>query len=415
MKILVVTNLYPPTVLGGYEILCESVVGKLTARGHEVAVQTTSASPAQAECAKEESGRFQGPIHRNLRLYLPFDRPASKARLRQFVTSHYNERQTAQLIAHGKPDVVFFWSQRRLSLGSVWAAQRSSVPYAMTLNDDFLLAYRPVPFAFSPRRAVACLLERTVFARATYCGLLLPAVTSISDSLLKTYLQAATPLEHARVIYQGIELEKFPLKRQPGSLHQPARLIYVGQLHDYKGVHVAVAALASLRGKGCDAALTIIGAGNPEYEQQLRQQALELEIGQYVRFAGKVPHAQLAGYYQQHDVLIFPSLWNEPFGSTHLEAMACGTPVVSTTRGGPGEFLEDGRNALSVEAGNVPQLADKLLFLLQDGELRQSLAAAGRRDVDTQYNTERYSKDLEAFLIHTVEHWTELKSAACSF
>ena len=415
MKILVVTNLYPPMMLGGYEILCESVVGKLTARGHEVAVQTSSDPTAQAECAKKESGRFQEPIHRNLRLFIPFDRPAAKARLKHFIISHYNERQTARLIALGKPDIVFFWSQRRLSLGSVWATQRSSVPYAMTLNDDFLLAYRPVPFTFSPRRVAACLLEQTIFSRVTYRGLQLPAVTINSNSLLDAYLKATTPLEHGRVIYQGIELEKFPLKQQPGSVHQPARLLYVGQLHDYKGIHVAVAAFASLWRKGCDATLTIIGAGNPEYEQKLRKQALELGVAGYVCFTGKLPHAQLARYYQQHDFLIFPSLWNEPFGSTHLEAMACGTLVVSTTCGGPGEFLEDGRNALTVEPGNVPQLAAKIIRLVEDGELRHCLAVAARRDVENHYNAERYSRDLEAFLIHTAEHWGELKSTARRF
>lgn len=415
MKVLVVTNLYPPVVMGGYEILCELVVGRLTVRGHAVAVQTSSGPTAQTRREKLERGRFQEPIHRNLRLYLPFHRPAAKARLRHFLISHYNERQTARLIARETPDIVFFWSQRRLSLGPLFAAQKSPVPYAMTLNDTFLLAYRPVPFTFSPRRAAACLLERTVLARTTYRGLRLPAVTAISRSLREDYLQAATPLEHTRVIHQGAELDKFPLKPQPGSLHQPARLLYVGQLHDYKGVHVAIDAVALLTKKGHPLTLTIIGSGDPGYENRLRGQIAELNIGEQVRLLGKLPHDQLPAQYQQHDVLIFPSLWNEPFGLTHLEAMACGTPVISTTCGGPGEFLEDGRNALTVEAGNAQQLADKLRLLLQDAELRQSLVAAARRDIDSQYNTERYSRDLEAFLIHTVEHWGELKRVARRF
>ena len=415
MKVLVVTNLYPPMVMGGYEILCEAVVGRFTARGHAVAVQTSSDPTSPAACKKAQSGRFQESIHRNLRLFLPFHRPAAKARLRHFLTSHYNEWQTARLIARDKPDIVFFWSQRRLSLGSVWAAQKSSVPYAMTLNDTFLLAYRPVPLNFSPRRAVACLLEWTVFARTTYRGLRLPAVTAISQSLREDYLQAATPLEHTRVIYQGAELDNFTLKPEPGSLHQPARLLYVGQLHDYKGVHVAVDAIALLTKKGFQLTLTIIGAGDSEYENRLREQTAELDIGEQVRFLGKLPRDQLPAQYQQHDVLIFPSLWDEPFGLTHLEAMACGTPVISTRCGGAGEFLRDGRNALTFAAGNAEQLAERVIELLEKPELRKAIAVGGRREVERNFDFERYARDLETFLLNTIANWPKLKSAVRSF
>lgn len=402
-------------ILGGYEILCECMAGKLAARGHEIIVLTSNHGVRHSKAKKVERGRFEERIYRNLRLYIPFGKPPRKARLRQLLTSEANKHQTKRLIKQTKPAIVFFWSQRRLSLGSIFAAAESSVPYAVTLNDNFLLAYRPILFMFSPRTTVSYLIERTILERITYRGLRLPAVTAISHTLLKSYLQAGTPLDHAKVIYQGIELEKFPMKGAPGYLHDPARLLYVGQLHDYKGVHVTIEALSILKDKGLTATLSVIGRGPPEYERMLREHAGNCDVAEYVRFLGKIPHGELSEHYQQHDIFLFPSLWEEPFGLTHLEAMACGTPVISTTCGGPGEFLDDGHNALTFEPGNAPQLADKIRLLIDDSQKRRFLAIEGRQKVENHFTTERYARDLEEFLIHTTDKWCELKRAARKF
>jgi glycosyltransferase involved in cell wall biosynthesis len=108
----------------------------------------------------------------------------------------------------------------------------------------------------------------------------------------------------------------------------------------------------------------------------------------------------MPGLYRTHDVLAFTSTWKEPFGLTHLEAMASGTPVVSTTVGGQGEFLRDGENALTVPAGDSGALADSLERIVRDDALRRRLAFQGRKTVEQRFTLSRYVDELDAWLTH---------------
>ena len=87
---------------------------------------------------------------------------------------------------------------------------------------------------------------------------------------------------------------------------------------------------------------------------------------------------------------VFPSIWSEPFGLTHLEAMASGVPVVSTANGGQGEFLRDGVNALVFEPEDAEGLACRLASLIVDDSLRRRIALGGRRLVEREFTLTRY-------------------------
>jgi spore coat protein SA len=114
-----------------------------------------------------------------------------------------------------------------------------------------------------------------------------------------------------------------------------------------------------------------------------------------------VPHNELPALYRNNDIFLFTSTWREPFGLTHLEAMASGTPVVSTRDGGHGEFLRHMENSLVFEKENAAELADRILSLVRDGELRKRLAVAGRHEVEEHFTMSRYVNDLELFLQNT--------------
>ena len=121
-------------------------------------------------------------------------------------------------------------------------------------------------------------------------------------------------------------------------------------------------------------------------------------VGAPVRFLGRVPHTEIAALYRSHDVFVFPSIWREPFGLTHLEAMASGTPVVSTTEGGPGEFLVDGENSLTFPKEDSESLADALARFAADPVLALRIARNARAMVEARFSLDRYVVDIEAFL-----------------
>lgn len=115
------------------------------------------------------------------------------------------------------------------------------------------------------------------------------------------------------------------------------RLLYVGRLHHLKGVHLLLEALRRMDGEL--PTLTLVGDG-PE-EARLRALACRLDLDRQVRFAGRVPREQLAEWFESHDVVVAPSLY-ESGGLAVLEGFAHGLPAI---------VLDCGGHALSVDEG----------------------------------------------------------------
>ncbi|MEO1083104.1 MAG: glycosyltransferase family 4 protein [Acidobacteriota bacterium] len=388
MRILMITNLFPPDVVGGYEILCGQVAEALRALGHDVRVLTTDGRTA---------GVAEPHISRALRLEQPFGEAFRPSRWRRRRLGLRNERVTAETIADLDPDVIFLWSQRRLTLGPARAAEASGVPVAWTLNDEYLAGFRAAARDGSWRRRIAAHVDESWFRRDTTEVLRLTHVTAISRCLRDRLVGQGVDVGGAEVIYQGPPLELFPRRRSP--IDRVRRLLYVGQLHPDKGVHVAIEAvhrLAERLGSIDDApSLTVVGAGGEAYTRRLRELA---DAGRArVELVGAVPHREVPAFYRGHDALIFPSIWAEPFGLTHLEAMASGLPVISTGHGGQGEVLEEGRTALLVEANDVPGLAFAICRLVESPALAAGLARRGHQLVRARLNLGTY--------VHRLERW----------
>ena len=391
-RILTVTNLYPPHYLGGYELLCRQVMQELAARGHEIMVLTST--HGSGETVESLDGL---EVRRTLLLDTPFGEPASVSRMRRLRAGRHNARDFRDAVQAFHPELVFVWSQLRLTIACTRASEALGLPTVCTMNDPHLGSFVASPFRPTPKGVVRWLGDRTVFRGTTLLGLRLDRVTCISKTLKDDLLALNVPVEQSQVIYQGIPLEQFPLKEQPGTLGAPPRLLYAGQLHPYKGVHTLLEGAGMLkRDHNLSLQLSIAGDGPAEYREQLMRQADE--EGLNAAFLGRVPHGELPALYRNNDIFVFASTWREPFGLTHLEAMASGTPVISTCDGGHGEFLRHMENALTFEKGNARELAARILTLVQDGELRGRLALSGRREVEENFTMKRYVDDLERFL-----------------
>jgi glycogen synthase len=123
--------------------------------------------------------------------------------------------------------------------------------------------------------------------------------------------------------------------------------------------------------------LDVVGSGDDEAEQGLRALVAELGLQERVRFTGIVPREELPARYAAADAVLFPVRWREPWGVVPLEAMGVGRPVVATGRGGSGEYLRDGENALLFDAEDPAALAARVERLASDEMLRARLRAGG--------------------------------------
>jgi len=395
MRVLFVSNLFPPGVLGGYEILCGQVASALADRGHDVHVLTT---PAPDGTGFDETWKGRVAVYPDLELLAPFAVAATWGRTHRALVTRRNRHRTAATIARVRPDVVFVWSQLRLTIGPLRAVEASGIPLCHTINDDHLVGYAQREFAWCPRAIAGFLLDRTVYRNATLSGLRLENTACISSYLSTRLRQANVPLADPVVEYQGIPIERFPQKTDLNRVSTPFRVLYAGQLLKQKGVHTVIEAVGRVRERfgGDGVSLTVAGDG----PDRAALEAQAAEMCPDTQFLGRLDQASLAALYRESDVLVFAS-GREAFGLTHLEAMASGTAVVSTTDGGHAEFLRDGENCLTFPFGDAEGLSGALNRLRVLPAYRRRLAAEARADVERHFTLTGYVDRLEQWLART--------------
>ena len=111
--------------------------------------------------------------------------------------------------------------------------------------------------------------------------------------------------------------------------------------------------------------------GDGAYREQYQLQAKELGISEHVTFTGQVEDPLGDGVYAAADIVCQVSRWEEVFGYVIAEAMSCAKPMVATRVGGIPELVEDGKTGFVVERGEVATIADRILRLVADPELRE--------------------------------------------
>ena len=168
-------------------------------------------------------------------------------------------------------------------------------------------------------------------------------------------------------------------------------VLFAGRMVPYKGVDVLLRALA-----GLDVSAVLVGAG--PLLDRWKALARELGVADRVRFAGPVPHPELAALYHACDMFVLPSVTRaEAFGYVQLEAMACGKPVVSTRLpSGVPWVNRDGETGLTVPPGDPDALRDAIRRLAANPGLRARLGRAGRTRVAADFSMERMGRDTAA-------------------
>jgi glycosyltransferase involved in cell wall biosynthesis len=398
MKILTISNVYPPDFYGGYELHCEQTVLGLRERGHQVEVLTARS-------------RMSEPDPHVLRLLRHAVRPGAgprwtTARLvaAELAAFLHNERVAQRVLKNSRPDLVMCWGVERVGLGPVLPAARAGVPVAYFVDDwsiaqEWLLLTRRSSRAEPSASRLRGLASAPLRRRGRH--LVLEHVDFVADFMRRTYLDLGIPMPHTTVIHQGV---RFP---QPGLDHLPApegnRIIYVGRLVQQKGPHLAIEVLRLLRqrhGFG-DVRLTMVGAadpGDPGYRQRLDQLVQEYGLTGAVEFMGGRLPAEIFDLLPCHRLMLFTSIWEEPGPASPLEAMGHGVPVVSSDVGGMPEYIRDGIDGLLVPRDAPDDMAAAAARLLRDQVLWERVRRAGWEQVRSYFSAERFITEVEAFL-----------------
>jgi len=263
------------------------------------------------------------------------------------------------------------WPGGMLNRWSIYAGALAGVPERVLVIHNTPL----VPTGMA-RKAMDALSR-------TLSGRLATRIVTVSNACRQSLEQEAGFGRSLEVIYNGIS-EQPPVSGSetsgaPWGKQHPT-IGFVGELHPRKGVHVLVEALAGVKAEG---ELVLIGNGDDEYTEELREAAAQ--VTHPVHFLGFRDDVQ--ELYRWIDVLVLPSLNFESFGMVIVEAMRDGIPVICSDFGGMKEVVADQETGFVVPAGDAQALGKCLDRLLGDADLRQQMGKAGRQRMEQKFSS----------------------------
>lgn len=406
MRILFLTEGYPPSTNGGYEQLCEEVAEHLAQRGHAVHVLTTKNCVATTSAAGVSS-----------LLELEID-PQRGGTARQFwfgrrVRELQNIAALDATIQQFQPDVAYVWNVRNLPRCLLHHLEQSGLPvvyyiaYYWPILPDMFTGYwrsKPRPVLKRWAKSLAALPAQLLMRwEGKPFPLQFEQVHCVSQAVLTAMQQAGIEPHQAQVIHNGIDLTHFSARpRIPHSPSCPLRALYAGRITQEKGADTLVDALCKHSDDETlnEMTVTLVGDGPAEFVDMLQQQVRAAHLTEVIHFQSAVARAQMPEIMQGYDILIFPSR-EEALPRIVQEAMAMGLAVVGTTVGGTAELLREGETGLTFAPGDAMALAHRLKSMLRDEELRRRLAKAGREMVEKHFAIEPMIDTIENALHRT--------------
>ncbi|RNJ27092.1 glycosyltransferase family 4 protein [Halosegnis longus] len=170
--------------------------------------------------------------------------------------------------------------------------------------------------------------------------------------------------------------KKFDIAHE-GDFNRPFKLLYVGYLKQSKGVDRLPEIVSKInKNSENEFELTIVGDG--ELRQSIKQECSRRGLTDVVEFTGQIPNEELPAVYAKHDIFLYPGRWDEPFGRIFLEAMATGTPVVTTDTGSVTEIIG---GAGIVTEQSITALVEAVISITDNSEL-QCRSEEGKKKVD---------------------------------
>lgn len=395
MRILFMSDRYPPHYEGGYEINCMTAAQAMEARGHDVHVLTSMFGV--------DGPRVNGKVYRVMHP-LGKDKGSGLARRLGHIKDAYLGRANydiARSVAERVgPDIIFFWRMGNVSIFPVRAVQSLNVPVVYRLGDYWLKEYK-TECVTNPD------LTRRVYRSILYGGyhfhdLDFSNMAANSAALARDYIDNGFPREGLTVIHNGVPKEMVREGPHPrlDAGHKDVRLVCAGRLVPNKGVGVAIEALCLLAGRDPETEfrLDIVGNGPGKYKAALRENAEALGVMGRITFMEQVTREELISSFSDYDAFLFTSVWQEPFGMTSIEAMSQGLPVIASRVGGIPEIIEDGVNGLLVRPGVPEELADAVERLKHEPRLAEKISREGAATVANRFTNDRVMDMYEDYL-----------------
>jgi glycogen(starch) synthase len=351
MRVLFWSGAFWPTI-GGVEVIARKLLPALQRRGHEFTVVTP-----KSNANSPDEDEYEGiPVYR-----FSFQNHFTPSAVDYVIGMR---RKIDGLKRAFLPDLVHINAVNRSDFFYLTTSQTPRLPLLVTLHGQWENQIEPV-------------VEQTL-RRADW-------VAGCSAAMLDRGRQLVPEIgARSSVVYNGIEM---PLLAPEPLPYDPPRIACLGRLSPEKGMDVALAAFVSVLDRFPEARLIIGGDG--ALKAELEKQAADLGIASSVDFIGWVPPEGVPALINTSTMVLMPSR-QESLGLVALEAASMARPIVATRVGGLPEVVKHQETGLLVEKENYRELAESIVFLLENREVAVRMGQAARARAQTVFSWERH-------------------------
>ncbi len=380
LKVLVINNLFPPQVVGGYERAMADYARHLHHRGHQVTVITADVPGLATSYAESEPEPM--PVRRSLRLWgtwgdrgaLPFPADWVSA------IAIYNYQTLKAELDEIQPNVCLVGNLDFLSAPVIQQILDAGIPVA-----QFVMNARP-------GYAVELTPDNPNYQYIT-----------VSNWIKNELQSVGYPAANAITIYPGADTEFFYQSQLPSQ--EQLRIVYAGLVMHYKGTDILLESLYLLNQEGIEFTATIAGSSiTPEFVTKLQEFTIQEQLSEKIKFVGLLSKSELKKLYQTHNVWVLPSRFNEPFSIGLLEAMTAGLTIIASDTGGSPEAVKHLETGLIFSSENPLELADNLSFLVQNPKKWAEISAQGQKYAMDNFSLAKTISEIEKLLRQLVEH-----------
>ena len=407
MKILFISEYFYPKVMGGGEVNLHLLAKALVKKNNEVSILTS-----------HHSGLKKNEIIDGIKIYRTLKTGSEPSGLcNNFKRSHLfpksAEREIKKIAKNQDFDLIHFIGASVIAAAKLKElniplfATVESYPALCPKGDRIYHGRKECQQRCTYRKFISCQLNSSEIGKTKnswYLKYNLPLLSYIFNYFKKVqlglkYCNLISISEYVKkileqhglsstVIPNALEIDFFKPKNQVNTQKGgKIKVLYLGALIRSKGPHILLQAI-----KGIDCHCNLYGAGimKEELLSYIKDNNLDATIHH------PVPYHQVPNLYHQSDIVVFPSLWPEPFGRIAIEAMAAGTPVIASTIGGIKETVEQGAGLL-VKAGDIKELKEKISLLISSPELRKKISKEGQNKVKSFNETSIIDKLIKIY------------------
>lgn len=382
MNICVIAKSLPTHVIGGMEIHVQELVEGILKKGHRVTVITTK-HPKGID--KEEK--------KNLKIYYVGDEPI------KYTKKFYEESAEIfdKLNKYEKFDIVH--SQSAAAIGLQIHSKKTPptvISFHGTSIDEIKSRINVLLSKVSLINKIKSFIMIFKLSMAhilyTIHGYRFDGVVATSNEQVGILTKWHNfTLNNIYKVFNGVDIDDFKPGNKSTVLNKykignNKLILTVSKIIEQKGIQNIILAMPDILKYDGNIKLVVVGEG--DYMANLKKLVQKLSVGTNVIFIGNVPFESLPDYFNACDLFVNPTIRQNGYDLTILEAMACEKPVVVSNIGSVPTVIEDGVDGLLVPTGDIKKLAEAVIKVLKDKELAERLGKAARKKVVEKFSVE---------------------------